>query len=78
MAFAGATVDDALYEELVAKGWLSYPSKVESAAHGGLPPGLKHRCGAAPRNSQLTRSLNNADAVLANFIAYQLCSIAAQ
>jgi hypothetical protein len=43
IVFAGATVDSALYDELVDTGWLSYPCKVESSSKRVLPTGLIHR-----------------------------------
>jgi hypothetical protein len=57
LAFAGATVDDALYSELSDAGWLAYPSRIDSATSvQGLPAGLRHRCASRCRLSLLTRA----------------------
>lgn len=58
IVFAGATVDGALYDDLVDTGWLSYPCKVESLSKRVLPAGLTHRCAARFSYSSVARALH--------------------
>jgi hypothetical protein len=50
IAFAGATLSDALCRELADAGWARYAVTAETPAPGGqLPPGLQHRCALWPQ-----------------------------